>query len=435
MSPEMLGGLSILLLIALILLRVQVAVALLLIGFVGYSLLVNVDAALVQLGSTAFQTASNYSLSVMPLFILMGMFLSYSGLARDLFHSVDRWIGHLRGGMGMATIGACALFSSISGSVSATTATIGKVALPEMERYHYDQKVSTACVAAGGTLGILIPPSVTLILYGVLTMEPIGQLLIAGIVPGIAMALLFMVTVYVQIRRNPALAPLKAESAPFREKMVSLKKVWPFLLVFLVSIGGIYFGFFTPSEAGGVGAIGALLIALATKSLNWTNFLQSIMDTVRITGMLFMILIGAGVFGKFLAISKLPMQLSASVANTTISPYLILLIILLVYLILGLFMEGFAILVLTLPIVYPLIIDLGFNGVWFGIIMILVLNMGLLTPPLGLSVYVISGVAKNIPIQTIFRGVVPMLVTIIIFTAILVVFPSIVTFLPDMMYE
>lgn len=433
MSPEVLGVIGIISLFFLILLRVQVGISLLLVGFTGYLFLSGSDVALAQLGMSSFGTASNYSLSVMPMFILMGMFLSYSGLAKDLFKAVDHWVGHIRGGMGMATIGAAAIFSSISGSVNATTATLAKVALPEMKEYKYHPGLSSACVAAGGTLGVLIPPSVILILYGVLTMEPVGVLLIAGLVPGIILALLFMLTVYIQVRRNPSLAPNQQRASPFRDRLKSIRNIWPFGLIFLLSIGGIYFGFFTPTEAGGVGAIGALLFSVITKRLGWKGFFASLEETIRLTAMIFIILIGATLFGQFLAMSRVPTAVSSMVVGLDVSPFIIIAIILAIYFLLGLFLEGIAILVLTLPIVYPLIIQLGFDGIWFGIIMVMVFNMGVITPPLGISVYVINGVNREISTQTIFRGVIPMLITMIIFTILLVIFPQIVMTLPNLM--
>ncbi len=431
----MMGLIGIIALFVLILLRVQVGIALLLVGFGGYYFLSGERVALAQLGMSAFGTASKYTLSVMPMFILMGMFLSYSGLAKDLFKAVDRWVGHIRGGIGMATIGASAIFASISGSANATTATLGKVALPEMKEYNYHPGLSSACVAAGGTLGVLIPPSVILILYGVLTMEPIGALLIAGLVPGILLALCFMLTVYIQVRRNPSLAPNLQEPSPFIERVKSLKSIWPFMLIFMLSIGGIYFGFFTPTEAGGVGALGALLFAVITRRLNWKKFMAALEETVYLTSMVFIILIGATLFGKFLAMSRIPAQLTSIVTDLDVSPYIIIAIILLIFFILGLFLEGIAILVLTLPIVYPLIISLGFDGIWFGVIMVLVFVMGTITPPLGISVFVIHGVARDIPIPTIFRGVTPMLIAMILFTALLVIFPQIVMTLPNLMMK
>lgn len=433
MSPEMIGLIGIIAFVALVLLRVQVGIALLTVGLIGYAYLVNPQVALSQLGMSSFGTAAKYSLSVMPMFILMGMFLSGSGLAKDLFKAVDYWVGQIRGGLAMATLGASAIFASISGSNNATTATISKVALPEMKKYNYDMGLSAASVAAGGTLGVLIPPSVILILYGVLTMEPIGKLLIGGFVPGVLMCLVFMLTVYIQVRRNPDLAPVRKESVSFSQKMQSLAPIWPFFLIFMISIGGIYFGMFTPTEAGAVGAFGALLFAVLTKRMNWKQFVSSIEETVRLTAMIFIILIGATLFGQFLAMSRIPAEVSSLVTGLDINKYVIMLLILFVYLLLGLFMEGIAILVLTLPIVHPLILDLGFDGVWFGIIMTLVFNIGTLTPPLGMGVFVIHGVNRDIPLPVIFKGVMPMIYAMIIFTIILVAFPDIVMFLPNMM--
>jgi tripartite ATP-independent transporter DctM subunit len=433
MSPEMIGLIGIIAFVALVLLRVQVGIALLTVGLIGYAYLVNPQVALSQLGMSSFGTAAKYSLSVMPMFILMGMFLSGSGLAKDLFKAVDYWVGQIRGGLAMATLGASAIFASISGSNNATTATISKVALPEMKKYNYDMGLSAASVAAGGTLGVLIPPSVILILYGVLTMEPIGKLLIGGFVPGVLMCLVFMLTVYIQVRRNPELAPVRKESVSFSQKMQSLAPIWPFFLIFMISIGGIYFGMFTPTEAGAVGAFGALLFAVLTKRMNWKQFVSSIEETVRLTAMIFIILIGATLFGQFLAMSRIPAEVSSLVTGLDINKYVIMVLILFVYLLLGLFMEGIAILVLTLPIVHPLILDLGFDGVWFGIIMTLVFNIGTLTPPLGMGVFVIHGVNRDIPLPVIFKGVMPMIYAMIIFTIILVAFPDIVMFLPNMM--
>jgi tripartite ATP-independent transporter DctM subunit len=432
MSTEMIGMIGIILLLVLFLVRVPVAVSLLLVGMGGLVVIKGWDAAFVQLGTTPFSTSSSYSLSVVPLFILMGMFLSYSGFGKDLYTAVDAWIGHVRGGLAITTIGTSALFAAISGSVNATTATMARIALPEMDQYKYDKKLSTSCVAAGGTLGILIPPSVILVLYGILTMEPIGKLLIAGLVPGILQMALFMLVIYVMVLRKPGIAPVTGKK-PFKVKVKSLNSIWPFLLIFLVSIGGIYYGFFTPTEAGGIGAFGAFLLAVLTKRLSWADFKSSLNETTRLTAMIFFILIGADIFSKFLALSRIPVAITQYVSNLDLPVMVILFFILVVYMVLGMFLEGIAIFVLTLPVVYPLITMMGFDGIWFGVIMILVMNIGLLTPPLGLSVYVISGVAKDIPIQKIFRGVMPMLLMMILCLALLIIFPQIATFLPDLM--
>lgn len=432
MSVEFIGLLGIIFLLILFMLRVPIGVSLIVVGMGGLILIQGWDSAFIQLGTTPFSTTASYSLSVIPLFILMGMFLSNSGFGNDLYRAVDAWIGHIKGGLAITTIGTSALFAAISGSVNATTATMAQIALPEMNKYKYDQELSTSCVAAGGTLGILIPPSVILILYGILTMEPIDKLLIAGLIPGLLQMILFMLAIYVIVSRYPEKAPVTAKKS-FKMKLKSLNSVWPFILLFALSIGGIYFGFFTPTEAGGIGAFGSFLLAIVTRRLSWNDFKTSLNGTAKLTAMIFFILIGAEIFGKFLALSRIPVVITKFVSNLDLPVMTILFLILVVYFILGMFLEGIAIFVLTLPVVYPLITTLGFDGVWFGVVMVFVMNIGLITPPLGLSVYVISGVAKDIPIQRIFRGVVPMLFMMVICLVIIVIIPEVVTFLPDFM--
>ncbi len=431
----MIGILGIILLIVLFLLKIPVGISLLLVGMIGTGLIRGWDIAILQSGRTPFDTASSYTLSVIPLFILMGMFLSYSGIGSNLYKAVDSWMGHLRGGLAMATIGTAAIFSSISGSLNATTVTVSKIALPEMDKYKYKPQLSTACVAAGGTLGALIPPSVILVLYGIMTREPIGQLLIAGIFPGIVQIILFIVTILFVIKGNPTLAPQKFEKASLREKLVTLKNIWPFLVVFLTSIGGIYLGIFTPTEAAGVGAFIALVVTLLTRTIDLKRLKQSFHESVRLTAYLFIIIIGATLFSQFLTVSRIPVKITSFVGNLDLNEYVILTLILLALFILGCFVEGLSILVLTLPIVYPIVTELGFNGVWFGVIMVMIINIGSLTPPLGISVYDVKGVAKDVPIQTIFRGITPFVIAMIACVAVLVIFPQIVTFLPDLMQK
>ena len=432
MSPELVGIMGIVLLLLLFAFRMPIGISMLLVGFLGYTYLVSAQAGLSKLGVDPFSTASFYSLSVIPLFVLMGMFLSYGGLGRDLYRAVDTWMGHLRGGLAMATIGACAAFSAVSGSTTATAATMATVALPEMKRYNYKDSLATACVAAGGTLGILIPPSVILILYGILTEERIGQLLIAGILPGILQAALFMVTIYLQVRLNPSLAPLRPEAA-FKDKLTSLTKVWPVLIIFVLAMGGIYFGVFTPTEAGAVGAFGAFIISLATGRFSRSTLVGSLDQAARTTAMIFLIVIGATVFGHFLAVTKIPFGLSDFIAGLGVSRYIVMALILFLLFVLGTFMEGIAILVLSMPILYPLVMDLGFSGIWFGVIMVVMLNIGLVTPPVGINVYITGGVAKDVPLETIFRGVIPLWLAMIVCAILLVAFPQIATFLPSLM--
>lgn len=431
MSNELIGLIGIILILVLMLLRVSVGLTLMLVGFFGLAVLNTWDSALAQLSSSAYATANNYGLSVLPLFILMGMFISNTGLGYDLFRAVDRWIGHLRGGLAMATIGASSIFSSISGSANATTATLARICIPEMERYKYKTPFASAAVAAGGTLGALIPPSVLLIIYGALTSEPIGQLLIAGIIPGLSMALLFMLLIYFQVRLNPELAPQRVEKVSLSEKIASLKSVWPFLLIFIVSIGGIYQGFFTPTEAGGVGAFSALVVALIMRRITFKQIVASLQETMSITVMIFLVLIGASLFSRFLALSRIPVYITYKIEGLSVSPIVILLLIIGVYIVLGMFLEGIAILVLTMPIIYPIIIDLGFDGIWFGIIMIILINIGVLTPPLGLTVFIISGIVPHVPITNLFRAVIPVIFVMLLFIVLLIIFPEIATFLPE----
>lgn len=435
MSAELIGFIGIIVLVLLILFKVPVGLSLLLVGFVGIGLIKNMDVALSQLASSSFSTVNSYSLSVIPLFILMGMFMSNTGFGNDLFTAVEKWIGKVRGGLAIATIGAASIFSAISGSANATTATLAKICIPEMEKYNYKTTFATAAVAAGGTLGSLIPPSVLLILYGALTSEPIGALLIAGIVPGILMAICFMIMINIQVRMKPEIAPQRTETVSMKEKVYSLKNVWPFLVIFLISIGGIYVGVFTPNEAGAIGAMGAFILSVVTRRMSLKILLDSLDETLRITVMIFFVLIGASIFGRFLALSKIPMLLSDSITSLDVAPFVILTLILVVYFFLGMFLEGIAIMVLTLPIIYPIITDLGYNGLWFGVIMILIVNIGVLTPPLGLSVYIIAGIVKHVSIEQIFKGVIPSIITMILFIILLIIFPEIVTFLPDITFK
>ena len=429
----MIGVAGILIMIVLFLVKVPIGISLLVVGLAGTGLIRGWDIALTQLGRTTFDQASSYSLSVIPLFILMGMLLSYTGIGRDLYKAVDSWMGHLPGGLAMATIGTAGVFSAISGSLNATTATVAKITLPEMEKYKYDPKLSTSCVAAGGTLGILIPPSVILILYGILTQENIGKLLIAGIIPGILQIILFIITIVILVRRDPSIAPARTEKATSKERFTSIVNIWPFLGLFTISIGGIYLGIFTPTEAAGLGAFGALVFAILSKKIDLAKLKASFDETVRLTSYIFLILIGATLFSQFLSISRIPVKLTAYIGTLDLNAYIILALILIVLLILGCFVEGLSLIVLTLPILYPVITELGFNGIWFGVIMVLAINIGSLTPPLGISVYVIKGVVPEIPIQTIFKGVTPMIFAMIACVVVLIIFPQLITFLPDFM--
>jgi len=362
----------------------------------------------------------------------MGGFAYYSGLSKDLYDTVHAWLGHLRGGLAMATVGACASFAAVSGSSLATAATMGTVALPEMKRYKYDDRLATGSVAAGGTIGILIPPSVVLILYAVITEQSIGKLFLAGIIPGTLEAVFYISTIYILCRRNPEMGP-PGPGTTFREKLISLKGSWVVLVLFLLIMGGLYLGWFSPIEAAGIGAFGAFLFAIVRRKLSWRSFKGSLFETGKTTVMIFIILMGALIFGYFLSVSRLPYELADAVSALPVNRYVVLIIILIFYLFLGAVMDSLAMMLLTVPIFFPLILAMDFDPIWFGIIIVRVCEIGLITPPVGLNVYIIRGVAGEVPMQTIFRGIVPFLIADICHVALLVTVPQLSLFLPGFM--
>lgn len=431
-SPLTAGLFGIGLLIVLLFSGMYIGIVMALVGFLGFAYVAGVVPALTSIGTSFYGTASSYSLSIIPLFILMGTFCFYSGLSRDLYYTVYRWLGHLPGGLAMATVGACAGFAAVSGSSVATVATMGTVALPEMRRYKYDSALATGCIAAGSSIGILIPPSVILVIYGILTEQSIGKLFLAGFIPGVLEAVFYLITIYIICRRNPLMGP-RGERANFMERLVSLKNTWAVLALFILVIGGIYMGIFTPTEAAGVGAFGAFLFALGKRQLTWKRFTDSLAETGKTTAMVFVILIGAAILGYFLAISRLPFELSSYVAALPVSRYIILGIIMLVYLFLGAIMSSLAMIILTVPIFFPVIVALGFDPIWFGIIIVRVVEIGMITPPVGINVYIIKGVAKDVPIGTIFRGILPFFVADLFHVALLIAVPQLSLFLPGLL--
>lgn len=403
-----------------------------LVGFLGFIYLSNAGSALTTIGLAPYRTASNYGYSVIPLFTLMGVLCFHSGLSRELYAAMYKWLGYLPGGLAMATIGACAGFAAITGSSVATVATLGVVALPEMRKYRYDSSLAAGSIAAGGCLGILIPPSIFLAVYGIITEQSIGKLFLAGFLPGILQAIFYIITIYVLCKRNPALGP-KGERFTITEKFSSLKGTWGVIALFVLVIGGIYLGIFTPTEAAGVGAFGAFLFALGRRKLTWKNFVDSLVETVRTTGMVFLILIGAEILGYFLSVSRLPFELANYVTVLQLHPYIVLMIILVAYLFLGAIMSGMAMVVITVPIFFPIIVSLGFDPIWFGIMVVRLVEIGQLTPPVGMNVYVMHGIARDIPMYTIFRGIVPFLIADMLNVALLIAFPQIVLIVPNLM--
>lgn len=432
MSPVTIGILGILLLFLLLAMRMQIGFSMALVGFIGFAVLNALKPSFSILGMEPFKIGQTYSLTVIPLFILMGQFANSSRMGFEIYQTVYRWIGFLPGGLSMATIVACGGFAAISGSSLAAAATMGMVALPEMKRFNYEDALATGCIAAGGTLGILIPPSTVMIIYGILTELPIAPLFIAGIAPGVLLTLLFILAIFIMTKIKPELGP-PGPTFTLKEKIYSLKNTWSILTLFVLVIGGLYTGWFTPTEAAGVGAFGAFVITIVKKKLTWLNLTESLAQTIRTTAMVFLILIGAHIFGYFLTISQIPDQLSILASEAGLNRYIVLAILILFYIVLGCFMEGLAIMVLTIPIVFPLILDMGFDPIWFGVIITLVMEMSLITPPVGINVFVISGIAKDVPMYTIFRGVLPFWVAMLVLIILLILFPQLALFLPQTM--
>ncbi len=432
MNPITIGILGILVLFLLLAMRMQIGFAMALVGFLGFVVLSSFDSAIGVLGIQPFNTTASYTLSVIPLFLLMGQFANHSGMGTELYEMLYKWIGFLPGGLAMATVGACACFAAISGSSLATAALFGTIALPEMQKLRYSDKLATGCIAAGGTLGILIPPSSVLILYGVLTEQSIARLFIAGIVPGICLALLFMITIYTMTKARPELgAP--GPKFTMKQKLLSLKATGSLLALFVLVIGGLYTGWFTATEAGGVGAFGAFAVTILRRRLTLGNLLSSLKDTARSTAFIFGILIGAMIFQYFVTLSQIPNTLVGYIINAGINRYLVISAIILTFMVLGCFMEGLSIMMLAVPIVFPIVVKLGFDPIWFGVIITLTMEMSLITPPVGVNVFVLSGVAKDVPMYTIFRGILPFWLAMIGCIALLTAFPNIVLFLPNSM--
>jgi tripartite ATP-independent transporter DctM subunit len=425
------GIVGIALLLLLFLLRMPVAFSMTLVGVAGFMYLTGLEPALGLLTQDIFDTFSSYPLSVIPMFILMGSFAFASGISRRLYDTAYTWVGHLRGGLTIATVLACSGFAAICGSTAATAATMGKIALPEMQKYKYSNMLATGTIAAAGTLGILIPPSTILIVYGILTEESIGKLFVAGLLPGVILSLLFVATVAVICIRNPNLGPAGAPTT-WRNKVKAIKGIIEAFILFVITIGGLFLGWFSPTQAGAIGAGGALLIGLIRRQLSWQIFFQSGKDGLRTSCMVLFIITGATVFGHFMAVTMIPFILADWVGSLPIPAFAVMGVIIFIYFVGGFFMDSMALVVVTIPIFFPMVLRLGFDPIWFGVIIVLVSEMGVITPPVGVNVFVIKGIAPEIPLEVIFKGILPFLVALVLFTIILMIFPQIATFLPSL---
>ena len=432
MSQDFVAIAGFVVLFGLMLLRVPVGIAMGVVGIGGFGALAGFGPALKILSHSPIRTATDAGFAVIPLFLLMGAFASGSGMSRELFRAANAFLGHRKGGLGIATIAACGGFAAICGSSVATAATFSAVAYPEMRRYGYPESFSTGVIAAGGTLGIMIPPSVVLAIYGIITEQDIGKLFIAGIVPGIVAVLMYMATITLIGAFRPGYLPA-APRARWGERLAALRSVWGITLLFVFVIGGLYGGIFTATEAAGMGAGGAFLIGVARGTIDRKTFHEALVGSVRTTAAIFTILIGALLFGYFLTITQTPQKVTEFFTGLGLGRYGILVIIMLMYLALGCVMDAMAMIILTIPIIFPVISALGFDPIWFGVIIVMTVELGLIHPPVGMNVFVIKSVIKEVRISTIFYGVLPFVATDLLRLAILIVFPVLATFLPERM--
>lgn len=432
MSPDTVAILGFVALFALMLLRVPVGIAMGLVGLAGFGYLAGAGPALNLLAQSPLRTATAGEFAVIPMFLLMGALASTSGMSRELFRAANSFLGHFRGGLGIATIAACGGFAAICGSSVATAATFSSVAYPEMRRYGYPQSFATGVVAAGGTLGIMIPPSTVFAVYGLITEQDIGKLFVAGIIPGIVAVTMYIVTINIIGMARPNFLPTGPRSS-WAERGAAIRDIWAVTLLFVFIIGGLYGGLFTATEAAGAGAAGAFIIAVLRRRLSWTEFWRSCAETVRTTAAVFTILIGALLFGYFLTITQTPQKVTAFLTGLGLGKYGVLILIMVMYLVLGCIMDAMAMIILTIPIVFPVIKALGFDPIWFGVIIVMTVELGLIHPPVGMNVFVIKSVIKDVRISTIFYGVLPFVATDILRLAILIAFPILATFLPSHM--
>jgi C4-dicarboxylate transporter DctM subunit len=432
LSPDAVALIGFVSLFALMLLRVPVGMAMGLVGVCGYSYIAGSGPALKLIGQTSMRTVTDYTFGVIPMFMLMGAFVSVSGVSRELFRAANAFIGHLRGGLGVATVLACGGFAAICGSSVATAATFSSVAYPEMRRFGYPQSFSTGVIAAGGTLGAMLPPSTVLAVYAILTQQDIGKLFMAGIVPGLLAMLMYVLTIFIIVKVRPDWLPRGANTT-WGERFAGLKDVWAPLLLFVFVIGGLYGGFFTPTEAGGVGATGAFLLGVLRGKLDRAGTLEALLSATRTAAAVFTVLIGALIFGYFLTITQVPQNLTSYVSNLGLNRYEVLALIMVMYLVLGCLMDAMAMIILTVPIIYPVIVQLGFDPIWFGIIIVMTVELGLIHPPVGMNVFVIKSVVHDVSFTTIFKGVIPFVLTDLLRLVILIAFPVIALWLPGQM--
>ncbi len=420
-------------LFVLLFIRMPVGLAMMAIGTWGIYI-IRPQAAIPKLAGEIFNEASNYPLTIIPLFVLMGNLAGVSGMSRDLYDAAHSWLGHFKGGLASATVVGCAGFSALSGSSLAAALTMGRVSLPEMQRYNYDNGLATGSIAAGGTLGILIPPSAGFVIYAILTEESIGRLFMAGIIPGLLLTLLFVIAIWLVVLRDPGKAPGQAQAHPLRQRLLALRRAGWIVGIVLLTIGGIYSGVFSAVEAAGIGAALAFVVTIIRRRLTWPNIVEVTTSTLKSSGTVFMILFGAFVFKTFVGFTGITYAMTLWVEAQGFTGMQVVVAFLLLFIVLGMFLDGFAILVLTVPLIQPVIEPLGINMIWFGVLMVIVLEMGLISPPVGLNVFVVKGIAGDVPLNTIFRGIWPFWFAMFVAVILVLVFPQIALFLPNSMF-
>lgn len=432
MSDLAIGGIGMGILFLLIFFKIPLAICMALVGIGGIIYFTGWNAGISVLSMVPYTTISSYTIASLPLYVAMGALCFHGGVGEDLYFAVNKLLGRYRGGLAIATVGACAAFATVSASSLATTATLGKIAYPEMRKYKYAPDLATGCIAAGGTMGILIPPSGIMIIYGVMVEASIGKLFMAGIIPGIIEAVLYMATIFVICRVNPLAGPA-APKVSLKEQLLSLRSLWSVAALFALIMGGIYFGLFSPTEGAGIGACGALVVILLKRRFSWKGIKSSLVEVGNVTAMVMVVMIGANILISFLAMSRLPTELAAIIAGFQVSPYLIIAGIMFMYIILGIVMDDISMVLLSVPVFAPLVSSLGFDLIWFGIMVVIAVEMGAITPPIAVNVFVMKSIATDVPQNTVYKGILPFFAADAVLIVILIAAPQIVMFLPNAM--
>ncbi len=434
MSPEIIGLIGIVIMLALMFLGIPIGLSMALIGFLGYAAISGFHPTLMMLGTIPYSNIASYMFSILPVFLLMGEWAEMSGMTNEAYRSANIWLGRLPGGLAMASIGGAALFSAVSGSSMACAATMTKVSIDDLIKYKYDPELATGALAAGGTLGQLIPPGVAYVFYAIMTNTSIGEIMVACIIPGFLLTLMYFIQIYIQCRIKPSLGP-RGKSTTMKQKLLAIKDIWAVVVIFGLIMGGIWFGVFTPTEAGAVGAIGTFIFALARRRLNRQNFTQSLKATIKTCGMIFAIIMGAMIFTYFASISKLPELLAEWVVMLNLSTVAVIIIMMIVYFVLGIAMDTISMVILTLPVFLPVLVALDVDLIWYGVLVIVQMELSQITPPVGMNMFIVAGMVKDrgITMNHVFRGVIPFCITMVVFIVLLVAFPDIAMFLPNTM--